>query len=416
MTVACITQAIVFCIGSLFYAQQCFKRGFRFTAPKDSDDGGKKKKKKKNPVTLMICFKRLFHWGFFPGLFLDVFLYASFSASDICPSNPNLCTVFFRAALFLFVLLFLAIAKAGRRGGRVDWLVGLFLLIGVSLLFWNKQYPLKIEGQADLQVIIAGTLIMVSFGAFPVMLRKATLNSGIKKVMWVMSFYSMALLIPLVGFFEGLGPWNDFTWQISWKILVLIAGCVVWSWAMVAAVAFSETISFALALHIGIILGDLGVYSYIITGYTFAWMTVIGAFLVALAFLWLLKRMITMGCHKDMDIDLTANAGGMDDDIILDDVVTTEPKNPLWMTKGNNGKKNERSSLTGGTPNYGSMPVPSGSSKKKKKGRGAESEDYSDSQSYSSSYSQSDSGKQKKKNRLSGLFKKKDKKKYQELG
>lgn len=57
-------------------------------------------------------------------------------------------------------------------------------------------------------------------------------------------------------------------------------------------------------------------------------------------------------------------------DIILDDVVTTEPKNPLWMTKGNNGKKNERSSLTGGTPNYGSMPVPSGSSKKKKKGRG----------------------------------------------
>lgn len=100
---------------------------------------------------------------------------------------------------------------------------------------------------------------------------------------------------------------------------------------MVAAVAFSETISFALALHIGIILGDLGlslpsslmtiwlttrplgVYSYIITGYTFAWMTVIGAFLVALAFLWLLKRMITMGCHKDMDIDLTANAGGMDD-------------------------------------------------------------------------------------------------------
>jgi hypothetical protein len=41
--------------------------------------------------------------------------------------------------LWFTVIIALAVIKADRRGGRVDWVVAILLSIGISMLLWNHS-------------------------------------------------------------------------------------------------------------------------------------------------------------------------------------------------------------------------------------------------------------------------------------
>lgn len=97
------------------------------------------REKPKGPVTLGYCLNRFVHWGFFPGMFLTIFLYSSATAGMYCDDNPNLCTVLFRADLFLWTLIFLAIINSPNRATRLDWIAGLINFVGISMLGWNYK-------------------------------------------------------------------------------------------------------------------------------------------------------------------------------------------------------------------------------------------------------------------------------------
>jgi hypothetical protein len=70
-------------------------------------------------------------------MFLVIFLYSSATADIYCDDNPNLCTVLFRADLFIWTLIFLAIINSPNRASRLDWLFSLVNFVGICLLGWN---------------------------------------------------------------------------------------------------------------------------------------------------------------------------------------------------------------------------------------------------------------------------------------
>lgn len=187
---------------------------------------------------------------------------------------------------------------------------------------------MPIEFTENAKIFLAAALIVLSFGAYPIMLKKATINSGIMKVIWVQSFYSTFFLMILGLTFEGKAPWYLFLFPfttfysffastlvssflfsrwvaydtgrpgIVWHVFVFIVILSVWMWAIAMTVAYSDTITTALALSFSLFLGDFGISSYITDGYTFEWISGIGLILVLIAFLWLCKRLIAENCQE----------------------------------------------------------------------------------------------------------------------
>lgn len=312
LTVGMITSQFMFFIGSCYFIKQCFKRGFICCGYKhqpsfqefyeEEKAAMKAQEKPKGPVTLSYCLHRFIHWGFFPGLFLVIFLYASATAGLYCDDNPNLCTVLFRADLFLWTLIFLAIINSPNRATRLDWIAGLINFVGISMLGWNYKYGVPIEFSENAKIFLAAALIVLSFGAYPIMLKKATLNSGIMKVIWVQSFYSTFFLMILGLTFEGKAPWwvayETGRPGIVWHVLVFVVILSIWMWSIAMTVAYSDTITTSLALSFSLFLGDFGIASYVTDGYVFEWSSGIGLILVLIAFLWLCKRLIAENCQE----------------------------------------------------------------------------------------------------------------------
>jgi len=301
----------MFFIGSCYFIRQCFKRGFIccgikhntfadiYEAEKAAIKAGEKPK---GPVTLGYCVGRFVHWGFFPALFLIIFLYSSATANIYCSDNPNLCTVLFRADLFIWTLVFLAIINSPNRATRFDWLFSLVNFVGIAMLGWNYKYGVPIEFGENAKIFLAAALIVLSFGAYPIMLKKATINSGIMKVLWIEGFYGSIFLMILGFSFEGKAPWwvayETGRPGIVWHVIVFMLILTIWMWAITMTVAYSDSITTSLALSFSLFLGDFGIASYITDGYTFQWSSAIGLILVIIAFLWLVKRLIAVNCQE----------------------------------------------------------------------------------------------------------------------
>jgi len=114
-----------------------------------------------------------------------------------------------------------------------------------------------------------------------------------------MSFYMIISLAPLVHYFEPQF-WANTK---SWWVLVLWIMVIVWEWAMVAAVHFSDTRCLALALTLGLTFGDLGL-TYVktaIISFKFGTINILGLFGVLIGLLWLLFRMITLCCDPKQE-------------------------------------------------------------------------------------------------------------------
>jgi len=235
-------------------------------------------------------------------MFLTIFLYASATANIYCDDNPNLCTALFRADLFIWTLIFLAIINSPNRASRLDWLVSLINFLGICMLGWNYKYGVAVEFGENAKIFLASALIVLSFGAYPIMLKKASINSGILKVIWIQSFYSTVFLMILGFSFEGRDPWwaayNQGRPGIVWHVLVFIVILSIWMWAITMTVSYSDTITTSLALSFSLFLGDFGISSYITDGYVFQWSSGIGLVLVLISFLWLLKRLIAVNCRE----------------------------------------------------------------------------------------------------------------------
>lgn len=106
---------------------------------KSKFDSNGKEIKRKGPETPLSIAYRFVHWAFFPALFSSIFIYSAYSSLVPCVDNPNLCTLLFRADLWMSCLVFLSVAKAKRRGGRLDWLIAVLLTIGICTLQWNSK-------------------------------------------------------------------------------------------------------------------------------------------------------------------------------------------------------------------------------------------------------------------------------------
>jgi len=307
LTVAMMANLLIFCIGTFYFITQCIRRGFiccagmgKYKSTSDDEIELASGTKKKEKITFLHCIARLIHWGFFPGLFMVIFVYASAAASTYCSDNPNLCTILFRADLFIWTLVFLAIMNSPNRGSRLDWLVSFILLFGISFLMWNFKFGVPVEFAENAKIFLAAVLVVLSFGVYPIMLKKASLESSIMKVLWVQSFYAFIGFFLLGICFEGKAPWHAATdlgnYAIIWHVFVFVLIFAVWAWAIAMTVTYSDTITTALSLNFALFLGDFGVAGYIKNGYTFEVISGIGIILVAIAFLWLLKRLITLNC------------------------------------------------------------------------------------------------------------------------
>jgi len=313
LTIAMIVHGVQFVIGTLWYFKQTLKRGFscfgkgKKALKKKKHQNEAEVDKRKMPLTLLSCLMRYVHWGFFPGLFLDIFIYATVVAEPLCYRNPNFCTFLFRAPLFLVVLVYLAFINSSNRGGRIDWAVAIFLFIGILLLMWNSSKDMII-GSGELQIFIAGALALVAFGAYPLSLRKASANSGVMKVLYVQSTWGFVFMAILALSFEGGAPWTaayqhhgDYVsanYTLIWKIIAIIAMCTVWEWAIIITAVYTETIVIGLALQFSLFLGDFGIYDSITNGYVFDAASVIGMILVCLSAVWLLKRLVALNCPE----------------------------------------------------------------------------------------------------------------------
>jgi len=324
LTACMLVHAVQFIIGSLWYLKQTWRRGFyclgiplkkpKRIHPDDIEEGVEEESSgaaaKKAPMTPLSCAMRYVHWGFFPGLFLDIFVYATVVAGPMCRDNPNFCTVLFRSLLFASTLIFLAIADSPRRGARLDWLMAVMMFFGVSLFLWNSSRGFTISFTTDLQIAICGLLALISFSAYPIMLRKASLDSSVMKVMYIQATWGFIGMLLLALVFEGSTPWHaayvrtgiftvDVNYALMWKITVIVLICVCWQWAILTAVTFTETIVVSMSLHFALFLGDFGVHGYIGSGYSFSVATIIGIILLGIPFLWLCKRLITLNCQDE---------------------------------------------------------------------------------------------------------------------
>jgi len=321
LTAAMLVHAVFFFAGSLWYLRQTWRRGFkclcvnkkpkrkkRYVDEEYDPDGivSAEESEEKQPMTPWTCLLRYFHWGFFPALFLDIFVYSTVVAEPLCRKNPNFCTVLFRSSLFGSTLVFLAVAASPRRGGRLDALMAVLLFIGVSMFLWNGSQGFTISFKEDLQIAICGVLALISFASYPIMLRKASLESGLMKVLYIQSTYGFIGMLLLALAFEGSAPWHaayqsvgpmsSVNYVLMWKVTVIVLMCDIWLWAMVTAVSFTETIIVAMSLHFALFLGDFGVHGYIGHGYVFDAASIVGIIFLALPAAWLMKRLVTLNC------------------------------------------------------------------------------------------------------------------------
>lgn len=309
LTLAFLVHLVTFTLGLFYFGVQIAKHGFtcgphhrKVKKPK-FDENGKQIKRKGPETPVSLCY-RFVHWAFFPAMFSSIFIYAAYASIIPCYDNPNLCTLLFRADLWISALFFLSIAKAKRKGGRIDWIVGFILLIGIVTLQWNQKQNVALSLSQDMPIIIGGVLTFISFGMFCIMLRKATLGAGIFKILWVESFWGIWMMMPLSIYFDRNRGWHtaydDPTknpdWEIIWHMIVLIFALIFWHWAIVMSIAYSDTLIVALALTISLFLGDFGVYGYILDGFQFSAANIVGIILCSIGVLWLLKRLIMVSC------------------------------------------------------------------------------------------------------------------------
>jgi len=193
-----------------------------------------------------------------------------------------------------------------RRGGRIDWIVAMLLWLGVLMLMWNSSKGFTISFTEDLQIAVCGALALLCFGGYCLMLRKASHDSGVMKVLYVQSTYAFWFTLILAVAFEGAEPWNaayrshgeviSANSTLIWKLIVLVIILVIWEWSIVSAANYTETIIIGLALEFALFLGDFGVHGYVANGYTFDIASIIGMILVLIPAVWLLKRLIMMNC------------------------------------------------------------------------------------------------------------------------
>jgi len=170
------------------------------------------------------------------------------------------------------------------------------------MLGWNNKFGVPVDFSENAKIFLAAALIIISFGAYPILLKKATINSGIMKVIWIQSFYAGNFLMILCLCFEGIEPWWAAQTQrrpaIVWHVFLFIVILSIWMWAIAMTVAYSDPITTSLALSFSLFLGDFGISSYITDGYTFEWVSGIGLILIIISGLWLLKRLIAVNCQE----------------------------------------------------------------------------------------------------------------------
>jgi len=179
--------------------------------------------------------------------------------------------------------------------------LSLNILAWIAMLGWNYKFGVHVEFDENAKIFLAAALIILSFGAYPIMLKKSALNSGIMKVIWIQSFYAGLFLSILALSFEGKAPWHRAQelghYAIVWHVFLFIMGLSIWVWAIAMTVAYSDTITTSLAMTFSLFLGDFGIAGYVTDGYQFEWSSGIGLILVGIAFLWLIKRIVTVNCQ-----------------------------------------------------------------------------------------------------------------------
>jgi len=271
----------------------------------------------------------------------------------MCQKSSNICTLFFRADLFLILLIFLGIIKASRRGKRIDWLVAVLMGCGISLFTWDKSQKFILNFEDDIRLLSTVVLGAVSFALFAISIRRATMHSGVFKTILVTAFYTFILSLVGTILHEGAAPWYDCSsvtmialfdlfhsrnaistigFYIVWKLIVLTLILVVWFWAVVATFMYSETIVPALALQFSLFLGDFGyvqalitksfqalifacsIHEYFVTSLQWTPMLICGTPMLIIGFLWLMKRATTLHCPNTLTC-IKGKCGCIEEDI-----------------------------------------------------------------------------------------------------
>jgi len=303
LTMAMLVNLIIMLIGIGLYMIECCVRGVT-CCPNRRDDEYEEisvdeEGEEKGPVTFMIIVKRMIHWAMFAGLFGTIFIYASTIAQAPCQNSPNLCTVLFRSSLFLTCILSLAVIRAERRGGRLDWFIAFMLSIGISLLLWTHNGDYSVDFSQETGVLVGGFLVLLSFSGFLIALRRGVQGSSIAKTVWIQAVYGFITMVGLSSFFEGAAPWQamvDGGFGLVWRVLAVLGICVVWVWFIVMSLAFSETLIVALSLQFSLLFGDMGVHNYIFASWSFSGTFLVGLILVLASFLWLLQKVVMLNC------------------------------------------------------------------------------------------------------------------------
>jgi len=290
---------IVLIIGLFLYAVECCVKGITCCPKGDEDEPSLDEEGEPKQLTMLSFMKRLLHWGMFSGLFLTIFVYSSTIAQEPCQNNPNLCTVLFRSSLFLTAVMILALINAERRGGRLDWFVAILLAVGISLLLWTHNGDYSVDFQKEFGILVGGGLVNLSFSVVLISLRRGVQGSSIARTVWIMSLFGFITMVGLSSFFEGATPWKAMHaggFGLIWRILAVMGVAIAWQWFIVMSLAFSETIIVALALQFSLLFGDMGIHNYIFAEWTFSATFIVGLAFVCFAFLWLLKRVVTLNC------------------------------------------------------------------------------------------------------------------------